>query len=117
MEIPNLDYSNIKNEPVRTELGIAAQKNHLSEDIILGCGFTKSESSGSRFEFKEHYSICFEGKPLITIADVSDRKQQNSGFTYILTYRGAMRVYGVRYVDELQDLYLTLTGKELEVKL
>ena len=53
---------------------------------------------------------------MVTIADVSDRKNENSGYSFICAFNKS-NIFGIEYLHQLQNLYFVFTNKELEINL
>lgn len=78
------------------------QPIELSPSILIKCGFEESKG-------KFHIGINYEHFIVYKVGDVYD---------HWYFYREETRITsGIKYLHDLQNLYLLLTGKELEINL
>jgi len=89
--------------------GWKAQPIPLTEEILLKCGFNWSNQLES-FEYK--YGVESGFKWLAKYSDI------NGGYKFWSNIHNCMLTSKeFRYLHQLQNLYYSLTGKELEIEL
>lgn len=74
---------------------------HLTPEILVKCGFEKDEWNWFMLENETMFSIGFGNELFISINDDE----------YVQSY------YDYKYLHQLQNLYFSLTGEELNIQL
>ena len=80
----------------------------LSEEILVKLGFKKNEFTSDKIE--SYYSLELSDDKYIDLCLITDAG--NCGIAYLFPYGTE---FGFNYVHELQNLYFSLTGEELNV--
>lgn len=85
----------------------------LTDDILLKCGFNEGTETVNE---KEFYIQKTDGLYRLTLEFYINKKDDKYFIELEWDGYGSKIEIPIMYVHELQNLYLTLTGKELQIK-